>query len=105
MAIKTRRKWTSKEKIKVVLEGMTSEGSIQEICDKYKIVQTQYYKWKEILVSEGWRAFESGSSKGEPGEVGSSSGNEAVLQAEIMVLKNLVVELTLQNRKLEPTPR
>ena len=47
---KTRRKFSSEEKIRVVLEGLRGEYSIAELCRREGIAQSLYYTWsKEFL--------------------------------------------------------
>lgn len=47
---KTRRKFSSEEKFRIVLEGLRGESSIAELCRKESINQNLYYRrWKEIL--------------------------------------------------------
>ncbi len=46
----TRRKFSSEEKIRIVLEGLKGEYSIADICRRERIHTTQYYKWgKDFL--------------------------------------------------------
>ena len=53
-----RRKWDSKTKAKIVLEGLSGR-SVSEICGEYGIGQTQYYRWRDQFLSRAHRAFES----------------------------------------------
>ncbi len=47
---KTRRVFTSEEKIKIVIEGIRGEVSISELCRKYGIHENMYYRWnREFL--------------------------------------------------------
>ena len=48
---KTRRKFNSEEKIRIVLEGLRGEGSIAELCRREGISPNLYYNWsKEFRV-------------------------------------------------------
>jgi transposase-like protein len=42
-----RRRWDSKTKTKIVLEGLSGRP-VSEICNDYGIHQNQYYTWREI---------------------------------------------------------
>jgi len=53
-----RRKWDSKTKAKIVLEGLSGR-SVSEICSDYEIGQTQYYRWRDQFLSSAHRAFDS----------------------------------------------
>jgi transposase len=47
---KTRRKFSSEEKIRVILDGLRGEDSIAELCRREGIAQSLYYKWsKEFM--------------------------------------------------------
>jgi transposase len=45
---KTRRKFNSEEKIRIILEGLKGEDSIAEICRREGITPGVYYKWSKI---------------------------------------------------------
>ena len=53
------RKCTSKQKFQIVLEGMKGTVPLAELCGKYEIHQTQYYKWRDQLLNKGEKAFET----------------------------------------------
>lgn len=42
--------FSAEEKLKIVLEGMTKENSITELCKKYNISRQTYYDWKEQMI-------------------------------------------------------
>lgn len=52
-----RRKWDSKTKAKIVLEGLSGR-SVSEICTEHGIQQAQYYRWRDQFLSEAHRVFE-----------------------------------------------
>lgn len=41
---KTRRVFSSEQKIQIVMEAMRAEMSVAEICRKYSIADAQFYK-------------------------------------------------------------
>ncbi|MBM3558049.1 MAG: transposase, partial [Alphaproteobacteria bacterium] len=46
----TRKKYSSEEKIRVVLFGLRGEHSIAELCRREGIAESRYYAWsKEFL--------------------------------------------------------
>ena len=59
-----RRRWDSKTKTKIVLEGLSGRP-VSEICNEYEIHQNQYYTWRDKFLSEAHRAFESKKDGGE----------------------------------------
>ena len=47
---KTRRIFSAEQKITIVMEALRAEMSIAELCRKYSIQDSQFYKWnKEFL--------------------------------------------------------
>ena len=51
---RTRKKYSSEEKIRIVLEGMRGEESIAELCRREGLNQNVYYRWsKEFLEAGG----------------------------------------------------
>ncbi|HOL35330.1 MAG TPA: transposase [bacterium] len=47
-----RRKWESRQKFEIVLEGIKS-GKISEICNRYQISQSVYYRWRDEFFEKG----------------------------------------------------
>lgn len=50
---KTRRIFTAEQKITIVMEAMRAEISIAELCRKYSIHETQFYKWNKEFMEAG----------------------------------------------------
>jgi transposase len=92
---KTRKKYNSEEKIRVVLEGLKGEASIAELCRREGINPNIYYKWsKEFL--------EAGKKRLQGDTVREATSSEVVdLRKENDQLKQLVAELSLKNRVLK----
>ena len=59
-----RRRWDSKTKTKIVLEGLSGRP-VSEICNDYGIHQNQYYLWRDKFLSEAHKAFDSKKDVGE----------------------------------------
>ena len=59
-----RRRWDSKTKTKIVLEGLSGRP-VQEICNEYGIHQNQYYIWRDKFLSDAHKAFDSKKDSGE----------------------------------------
>jgi len=43
----TRRKFSSEEKIRIVIDGLRGETSIAELCRREGIAQKLYYRWSK----------------------------------------------------------
>ncbi len=49
----TRRKYTSEEKIRIVLEGLRGEIAVTELCRRESIAPAVYYKWSKAFLDAG----------------------------------------------------
>ena len=49
----TKRIFTSEQKVLIVLEGIRGEQSIAELCRKYGISDSTYYKWNKEFIEAG----------------------------------------------------
>jgi len=92
---RTRRKFSSEEKIRIVMEGMRGEESIAEICRKHAIHQNMYYKWSKEFMEAGKKRLHGDTLR----EAGSNEVAE--IRKENAALKELVAELTLQVKVLK----
>jgi len=50
---RTRKKYSSEEKIRIVLDGLRGEMSIAELCRKEGIQPNVYYKWSKEFLEAG----------------------------------------------------
>src|SRR5262249_52673706 len=51
----TRRHFSAKDKIRIVLEGLRGEDSIAELCRREGIVRNLYYRWSKDFLEAGKR--------------------------------------------------
>ena len=96
---KTRKKYNSEEKIRIVLEGLRGEESISTICRREGINTNLYYKWSKDFMEAGKKRL-SGDTKRE-----ATSSEVTELKQENEQLKQLVAELSLKNRVLKKSLR
>ncbi len=94
---KTRRRYSTEEKIRIVLEGLKGEESISELCRREGISPNLYYNWSKEFLEAGKRRL-SGNTKRE-----ASSGEVTELRKENDQLKRLVADLSLRNQLLKKT--
>lgn len=92
---KTRKKYNSEEKIRIILEGLRGEESIATICRREGINTNLYYKWSKDFMEAGKKRL-SGDTKRE-----ATSTEVTELKQENEQLKQLVAELSLKNRVLK----
>jgi transposase len=94
---RTRRKFTSEEKIRIVLEGLKGEESIADLCRREGIHPKMYYSWSKSFLEGGKRRL-SGDTARE-----ATSQDVTDLKSENQDLKEVVAELVLQNKVLKKT--
>jgi transposase-like protein len=86
-----KRKWTSQEKLKIVLEGLSGQIEINKLCAKYQVAQAQYYKWRDQLLKFGFQAFDQKTI----------TKKEDHLQQENLKLRRIIGDLTIELKKTE----
>lgn len=86
-----KRKWTSSEKLKIILEGLSGQIEINKLCAKYQIAQTQYYKWRDQLLKFGHQAFDQKTI----------TKKEDRLEHENLKLRRIIGDLTIELKKTE----
>jgi transposase len=89
---KTRKQYSTEEKIRIVLEGLRGEDSIASICRKEGNL---YYRWSKDFLEAGKKRLQ--------GDTVREANSEEVggLKSENEQLKQLVAELSLKNRVLK----
>ncbi len=92
---KTRRKYSSEEKIRIVLDGMSGETSIAELSRREGIAQNLYYRWSRDFLEAGKKRLQGDTVRE------ASSHEVTELRKENEQLKELSAELMLKNRILK----
>lgn len=87
---KTRRLFTSEQKILIVMEAIRGEASVAEICRKYGIHQTQFYKWNKEFLEAGKKRLAGDTTRE------ATSDEVADLRKENQRLKEMVADLLLR---------
>ena len=91
----TRKRYSSEDKIRIVLAGLRGEDSIAELCRQEGIAQSQYYSWSKEFLEAGKKRL-SGDTARE-----ASTGEVKNLRKEARDLKEVVAEQTLELRLLK----
>ena len=92
---RTRKKYSSEEKIRIVLEGMRGEESIAELCRREGLNQNVYYRWSKEFLEAGKQRL-AGDIKRE-----ANSTEVTDLKKENDQLKRLVADIMLKNEVLK----
>jgi transposase len=91
----TRRQFSAEDKIRIVLEGLRGEDSIAELCRREGIVQNLYYRWSKEFLGAGKKRLAGDTARA------ATSDEVKELRGEAAALKEVVAELTLENRLLK----
>ncbi|WP_339755252.1 IS3 family transposase [uncultured Marinobacter sp.] len=92
---KTRRKHSTEEKIRIVLEGLRGEESIAALCRREGIAESLYYSWSKDFLEAGKKRLAGDTARQATG------GEVKALRAEARDLKETLAEQMLENRLLK----
>ena len=90
----TRRQFSAEEKIRIVLQGLRGEDSIAELCRREGISQNLYYRWSKEFLEAGKKRLAGDTARE------ATSDEVRTLRREAVALKEVVADLTLENRLL-----
>ena len=91
----TRRQFSAEDKIRIVLEGLRGEDSIAELCRREGITSSMYYGWSKEFLEAGKRRLAGDTARA------ATSDEVKDLRREAGALKEVVADLTLENRLLK----
>lgn len=92
---KTRKVYSSEDKIRIIIEGMRGEISVAELSRQEGIAQANYYKWSKDFMEAGKKRLNGDTMR----EANTTEVN--ALKGENQELKEYVAELALENRKMK----
>ena len=87
---KTRRIFSSEQKIQIIMEALRAESSIAELCRKHSIQESTFYKWNKEFLEAGKKRL-SGDLTSE-----ATSDEVADLRKENLKLKETLADLVLR---------
>jgi transposase len=94
---KTRKHYSAEEKIRIVLAGLRGEVSISALCRREGIAESLYYSWSKEFLEAGKQRLAGDTSRQ------ATAPEVKELRAEAAALKEVVADLTLENRLLKKT--
>ena len=92
---KTRKQYSAEEKIRIIIDGLGGEESIAALCRREGIAESLYYSWSKEFLEAGKKRL-----AGDTGRQ-ATSGEVKDLKREMRDMKELVAELSLENRLLK----
>jgi transposase len=87
----TRKHHSAEEKIRALLEGPRGEYSIAELCRWEDISESLYYSWLKEILEAGKKRLARAATSGEVKD----------LRREVLDMKVLAADFTLENRLLK----
>jgi len=93
MSGSTRRQFSTEQKFKIVKEALTTNSSVSEVCKKYGIHASQYYRWQDVFFEgamENFNRTKNGLTAAEKRELDG-------LKKENVRLKDVVAEVLTEN--------
>ncbi len=91
----THRRFSAEEKIRIVLEGLRGEDRIARLCRREGIASSMYYGWSKEFLEAGKRRLSGDAARQ------ATSDEVKDLRREATALKEVVADLTLENRLLK----
>jgi len=88
----TRKRHSSEEKIRIVLDGLRGESSIAELCRREGIAESLYYAWSKEFLEAGKRRLAGDTARS------ATSSEVKDLRREAQELKAVVAEQALELR-------
>ncbi len=92
---KTRKQYSAEEKIRIILEGLRGEESIAALCRQEGIAESLYCSWSKEFLEAGKKRLAGDTERQ------ATSGEVKDLKREMRDMKELVAELSLENRLLK----
>lgn len=96
---RTRKRFSSEEKIRIVLEGFRRELPVSELCRKESVSTALYYSWLKDFMEAGKDRLQKDSLRG------ATRSEVKDLRSENSRLKELLGEHALQNQLLKKSLR
>lgn len=93
-AKRERRRFSSQQKVSIVKQHLVDGMAVSDLCDKHRILPTQFYQWQKQLFEGGAVAFER-----KPGGKSTAERRIEQLQAKLVTKNEVIAELMEENVK------
>lgn len=97
-----RKYLTAKEKFTIVKEQLTTKTGVTEICKKYGVAASQFYRWQELFFEAALEGLETTKRSGAVTARAEKQNQEQ--QREIERLREVVLEIAAENVQLKKSP-
>ena len=92
---RTRKRYTTEEKIRIVLEGIKGESTISELCRREGINENSYYRWSKDFLDAGKKRLQGDTIRE------ATSTEVKGIKEDNSHLKQLVADLLMKNDVLK----
>jgi transposase len=93
--IHQRRRFSAKEKIRIILDGLRGEESIAELCRREGLAPNLYYRWSKEFLEAGKKRLLGDTTRE------ATAPEVQTLRDENSRLKQVLAETVLENRVLK----
>jgi transposase len=93
---KKRRQWPAARKMQIVLETLSSEAKLAEVCRREGVPPNRVYAWRKQLLSSSEAVFARKTPEKEDRKA-------AKLEADNRRMKDVIAEITAENLELKKT--
>ena len=90
------KQWTPQRKLQIVIETLSSEAKVAEVCRREGVSPNLVYRWRKELLNSASLVF---SRKKPPKE----DHKTQKLQSDNTRLKDVIAEITAENLELKKT--
>jgi transposase len=90
------RQWTPQRKLQIVIETLSSDAKVAEVCRREGVTPNLVYRWRKELLNSASAVF---SRKTAP----KPDHRMQKLEADNTRLKNVIAEITAENLELKKT--
>ena len=95
MSEQKRRRWTAKEKLRIVLTCLQPGVEVSEVCRREGVNPTMFYNWKKRLMASADQVFEEKPKRRDL--------ERERREREMSRLKDVIAEITAENLELKKT--
>lgn len=89
-----RRKFTSEQKFKIVKEALTTDSKIADVCKKYGVAVSQFYRWQEAF----FQGALDGLDRKKSGPVSTAEQRKIEqLETDNRRMKDVIAEIASEN--------
>jgi transposase len=89
-----RRRYTHEQKFQIVKEALTTDTTIADVCKKYAVVPSQFYRWQEDFFEGALNGLER--KKSGPAFTAEKRKVEQ-LEKDNQRMKDVIAEITSEN--------